>query len=72
MKTLDSICLALVIIGAIVWGFVGLFNFNVVGALFGASSVLTRIIYIIVGLAGLWALTFFGKLDSDDSHEIHD
>lgn len=72
MKTLDSICLALDIIGAIVWGLLGLFNFNVIGALFGATSALTRIIYIIVGLAGLWSLTFFGKLDSDGSHEIHD
>ena len=72
MKTLDSICLALDIIGAIVWGLLGLFNFNVIGALFGATSALTRIIYIIVGLAGLWSLTFFGKLDSDGSHEMHD
>lgn len=72
MKTLDSICLALDIIGAIVWGLLGLFNFNVIGALFGANSALTRIIYIIVGLAGLWSLTFFGKLDSDGSHEMHD
>lgn len=70
MKTLDSICLALTIIGAIVWGIVGLFDFNVIAALFGATSALTRIIYVIVGLAGLWALTFFNKLDSD-SHETN-
>jgi uncharacterized membrane protein YuzA (DUF378 family) len=56
MKGLDIITLILVIIGAINWGLVGLFGFNLVGAIFGDASVLTRIIYILVGLSGLWQL----------------
>lgn len=65
MKTLDSICLALTIIGSIVWLLIGIFNLNIIDTLFGVGSALSRIIYVIVGLAGLWALTFFNKLDSD-------
>jgi uncharacterized membrane protein YuzA (DUF378 family) len=56
MKGLDIITLILVIIGAINWGLVGLFGFNQVGAIYGDASVLTRIIYILVGLSGLWQL----------------
>lgn len=66
MKVLNYIFLALVIIGAINWGCIGLFNIDLVGSLFGGmSSVLSRIIYTIVGLAGLWAFTFFNKVDED-------
>jgi uncharacterized membrane protein YuzA (DUF378 family) len=56
MKGLDIISLILVIIGAIVWGLIGLFNWNLITAIFGDGTVITRIIYIIVGLAGLWQL----------------
>lgn len=63
MKALDAISLTLVVIGAIVWGLIGFFDFNLVTTLFGVGTVLTRIIYILVGLAGLWSLTFFTKLD---------
>lgn len=54
MKVIDNIALILVIIGAINWGLVGLFNFNLVEAIFGGISVITRIIYILVGISGLW------------------
>lgn len=62
MKALNSIALTLVIIGAINWLLVGLFKFNLVDAIFGSLSVLTRIIYIIVGIAGLWSIAFYSKL----------
>lgn len=56
MKGLDIITLILVIIGAIVWGLIGLFDWNLVDAIFGTGSVVARIIYILVGLSGLWQL----------------
>ena len=56
MKGLDIITLILVIIGAINWGLVGLFEWNLVEAIFGGAPVLVRIIYILVGLSGLWQL----------------
>jgi len=57
MSTLDRIALVLVIIGAINWGLVGLFQFDLVAALFGGqSSMLARIVYVIVGIAGLYCL----------------
>ena len=62
MKALNGIALTRVIIGAINWLLVGLFKFNLVDAIFGSLSVLTRIIYIIVGIAGLWSIAFYSKL----------
>ena len=52
METLQKFSLVFTIIGAIVWGLIGLFNFNLVEFIFG-ESVLSRIIYIIVGICGL-------------------
>lgn len=62
MKIIDTIALILIIIGAINWGLIGLFNFNLVDAIFGTMSVLSRIIYSLVGVAGLWGI----KLLFDD------
>ena len=56
MKVIDKIALVLIIIGAINWGLIGLFDFNLVDTLFGVMSVLSRIIYILVGISGLWAI----------------
>lgn len=68
MKALNNICLALVIIGAINWGCIGLFGFDLVGTLFGGmTSMLSRIIFILVGLGGLWAFSFFNKVDEEHS-----
>ena len=52
METLQKTCLALTIIGAIVWGIIGLFNVNIVEALFG-DTIIPRIIYSLVGIAGI-------------------
>ena len=56
MKVIDTIALVLIIIGAINWGLIGLFNFNLVDTLFGTMSVVSRIIYSLVGLSGLWGI----------------
>ena len=62
MKIIDKIALILIIIGAINWGLIGLFRFNLVELIFGDMTVLARIIYSLVGLAGLWGI----KLVLDD------
>lgn len=56
MKVIDTIALVLIIIGAINWGLVGIFNFNLVDVIFDSMSVISRIIYILVGISGLWAI----------------
>lgn len=62
MKFLDNLCLILVIIGALNWGSIGLFGFDFVGFLFGGQmSMLSRIIFAVVGLAGLWTITLLFK-----------
>ena len=53
MKTFQKIALIFTIIGAINWGLVGFFNFNLVEALFGAGTTFSRVIYSIVGIFGL-------------------
>ena len=53
MQTLQKICLGLTIVGAINWGLLGLFNFNLVEAIFGVDALLTKVIYSFVGLAGI-------------------
>lgn len=65
MKTLNGIVLALIAIGAINWGLIGLFNFNLVTYLFGNMQAVSRIIFALVGIAGIWSLTFFGRLSEE-------
>ena len=66
MKTLDYTALVIAIIGALNWGLIGIFNLDLVAFLFGNMSWLSRIVYNLVGLAGLYLCTFFGKLDTED------
>ena len=57
---LDKIALALVIIGGINWGLIGLFGFDLVGWLFGGQgAIISRIIFTIVGIAALWCISLF-------------
>ncbi len=71
MKVLNVIALALVIIGAINWLLVGLFEIDAVALLFGgASSMISRIVYVLVGISGLWSFSFFGKVDEEDEGRI--
>lgn len=61
MKTLDTIALILIIIGAINWGLVGFFQFDLVASIFDQMPSITRVIYALVGIAGLYSLSFFAK-----------
>lgn len=58
LKLLDIIVYGLLIIGAINWGLVGLLSFDLVAYLFGSMSVLSRLVYIVVGLAAAYDLVF--------------
>ena len=53
METLQKTCLVFTIIGALNWGLVGLLDFNLVSSLFGEATVLTRLVYSLVGITGL-------------------
>ncbi len=63
-KVLDIVLLVLVIIGAVNWGLVGFFRFNLISYLFGNMTWLTRVIYALVGLSGLYMISAFGRLRS--------
>ena len=64
MKILDRIALILGIIGALNWGIVGLFRFDCVAFLFGGQTgAISRVIYALVGLAGLWCITMLFRED---------
>ena len=65
---LDKIALVLAIIGGLNWGSIGLFRFDIVAALFGGqTSMVSRIIYALVGLAGLWCISLlFRDIRSKD------
>lgn len=66
MNTLQKICLVITIIGAINWGFIGLLEINLVEAIFGTTSMISRIIYSLVGLTGLINIgILFTHLDED-------
>lgn len=62
MKGLDYTALVIAIVGAVVWGLIGLFNFNLVSFLFGSMSWISRIVYILVGICGLYTISFFGRI----------
>jgi len=67
MKTLNFIALTVAIIGAVNWGLIGLFKFNLVAFLFGDMTLLARIVYILVGLCGLYLITFYGFFDGKET-----
>lgn len=64
MKAIDYIVLVLVIIGAINWGLVVFFGLDLVDFLFGSMSVLSRIIYAVIGICGLYAISFCGRINN--------
>lgn len=65
MKTVDYIALIFVIIGAINWGLIGFFGFDLVKMIFGDMTFISRVVYSVVGIAGLYALSYFGRLRND-------
>lgn len=70
MKPLDLAALVLVVVGALNWLLVGLLEFDLVAAItgndFGEVNILSRIIYILVGLAGVWTITVIARLAGAD------
>jgi len=63
MKTLYNISLTLVIVGALNWLLIGLFNFDLVATLFGTMSILSRIVYSLVGLSGIISIGLYSKIN---------
>lgn len=66
MKSLNLITLLLIIVGGLNWLLVGLFDFDLVAAIFGAGSVLADIVYVLVGLSAIWQIVVFVKALSAD------
>lgn len=64
MKALDYTLLTLVIIGAVNWGLIGFFQFDLVAFIFGNMSWISRIVYALVGLSGMYMLSAYGRLKS--------
>lgn len=58
LNVLDWICMILIVIGGLNWLLVGIFDFNLVSAIFGMTSIISRIIYILVGVAALYVVIF--------------
>lgn len=65
-KVLDYSLLTLVIIGAINWGLIGFFRFDLVAFLFGDMSWISRIVYALVGIGGLYLFSAYGRIRSID------
>ncbi len=67
LNILDIIAIILVIVGGLNWGLVGLFSFDLVGTIFGDMSVLSRIVYVLVGIAALYLIPIsFRFMKSED------
>ena len=63
---IDKICLILAIIGCLNWGLVGLFSFDLVAWIFGGTGVLlSRIIYTVIALAGIWCISLLFRNDNE-------
>lgn len=65
MKVINYIVLIISIIGCVNWGLIGLFDFNLVDMLFGTGSILSRAVYILVGICGIYQLSFFSSLNNE-------
>jgi uncharacterized protein len=77
MRILNIIALTLVILGGLNWGLIGLFNYNLIAALFGVGTAMTNIVYVIIGLASVYAFYLFKPVTGatynhrDSRREIH-
>ena len=68
MSALDYVAMALLIIGGLNWAMVGLFSIDVVATLFGAQTAVTRVIYVVVGLAALYGIYLISKMAAASRH----
>lgn len=60
MRFLDRLCLAILIIGGINWGLVGIFSFDLVAYLFGGmASLMSRVVYVLVAISAVWTVSLF-------------
>ncbi len=64
MKILNWVTFVLVVVGGVNWGLVGLFDFNLVAAIFGDMSMLTRLVYDLVGLSAIYMAVMGGQMMS--------
>ena len=64
MNAIDWIAMALLIVGGLNWGLVGVFDFDLVAAIFGEMSALSRVVYALVGLSALWCIFTASKIAS--------
>ncbi|MCL2840243.1 MAG: DUF378 domain-containing protein [Defluviitaleaceae bacterium] len=68
-RVLDYIALALVVLGAINWGLIGLFRFDLIATVFGGmEGIVSRILYTLIAIAGLYCLSFFGRHSNVGNH----
>ena len=67
IKYLDCTALTIAIIGAVKWGLIALFRFDLVAFIFGDMTLLSRIVYGLVGLCGLYLLTFYMRLGDKEA-----
>ena len=73
MMIIDRIALALTIIGALNWGSIGLFSFDIVAWIFGGQgAVVSRIIYTLVALAGIWCISLLFRPSEDYEESVYD
>lgn len=70
MKWFDNTALTLVIMGAVNWLLVGIFKFDLVAFLLGDLSWMSRIIYTIIGLCGLYLISLFGRINAISSESM--
>ena len=70
MKWLDNSLLTLAIIGCVNWGLIGFFRFDLVSFIFGDMTWISRIVYALVGLSGIYMLTFYGRIKSKNLGKI--
>ena len=63
LNVIDIVALVLLIIGGLNWGLVGLFSFDLVATVFGAASMLSNIVYMLVGLSAIYVAVIFMKLE---------
>lgn len=68
MKAINLVTLLLVIVGGVNWGLVGLFGFDLVATLLGAGSLLSRLVYIVVGASAVWQLIPFSQALTSDQN----
>jgi len=72
-RSIDWLCLTLVIVGAVNWGFIGFFQYDLIAGMFGGmSSTVARFIYVLYGAAGLYCLTMYHRVWDRGRDVIHD